>query len=180
MFNDPEFLEPQEGVGVLFRFDPDGSIHRMCDGLSIPNGLHWNKGDDTFFMTDGPTKHIWQWDFNAATGAISNKRAFFARKEGPGDMDGSAVDVEGCIWQAVFGGSRVLRISPEGKLVGEILLPTKNITCPTFAGTELIITSAADDSGDDELSTKYGGSVFRIDVGIEGRPKNKYRDLNLR
>ena len=95
-------------------------------------------------------------------------------------MDGSAVDVEGNIWQAVFGGSRVLRISPEGKLIGEILLPTKNITCPTFAGTELIITSAADDSGDDEVSTKYGGSVFRTDVGIEGRPKNKYKDLNLR
>ena len=25
--------------GVLFRYDPDGSVHRMIEGLMIPNGI---------------------------------------------------------------------------------------------------------------------------------------------
>ena len=25
-------------VGVLYRYDPDGSVHRMIEGVIIPNG----------------------------------------------------------------------------------------------------------------------------------------------
>ncbi|KKY23591.1 putative calcium homeostasis protein [Phaeomoniella chlamydospora] len=177
-FNDPKYIEPQEGAAVMFRFDPDGSIHRMWDNLSIPNGFQWSADDKTMYMTDGPAKCIWQWDFEIETGKISNQRPFFKREEGPGDMDGSAMDEEGCIWNAVFGGGRVLRIAKDGsKVIGEVKLPTKNITCPFFAGTELIITSAVDDSKDDPISDRYGGSVFRIDVGVKGRPRNTYKDM---
>lgn len=61
----------------------------------------------------------------------------------------------------------MLRISPEGQVVGEIKYPTKAITCPLFIGTELWVTSASEE--DDE----YRGGIFKVDVGISGlRPFN--------
>lgn len=77
------------------------------------------------------------------------------------------MDVEGYIWQAVYGEARVVRISPDGEVVGEIKYPTKAITCPLFIGTELWVTSG------DEGGEMYRGGVFKVDVGITGlRPFN--------
>jgi sugar lactone lactonase YvrE len=83
-------------------------------------------------------------------------------------------DVEGHIWHACFSGSKVIRISPEGKVVGEVLLPTRCITCVAFVGTEIYITSAEEpDPEKFPDSAKFGGNVFRVDVGVEGLPKHK-------
>ena len=83
-------------------------------------------------------------------------------------------DVEGHIWHACFSGSKVIRISPEGKVVGEVLLPTRCITSVAFVGTEIYITSAEEPEPEKyPHSAKFGGNVFRIDVGVEGLPKHK-------
>lgn len=52
--------------------------------------------------------------------------------------------------------------------MGEIKYPTKAITCPLFIGTELWATSA--DGGE-----KYGGGVFKVDVGIGGLKPFNFR-----
>lgn len=33
-------------LGVLYRYDSDGSVHRMIDGLMIPNGMALSKPTD--------------------------------------------------------------------------------------------------------------------------------------
>jgi len=59
-------------------------------------------------------------------------------------------------------------------VVGEISLPTRNITCPAFAGTELFITSAAESEPEKYPdSAKFAGNLFRVDVGVRGMPKHK-------
>jgi sugar lactone lactonase YvrE len=62
----------------------------------------------------------------------------------------------------------VLKISPEGKVVGKVEVATKNVTCCEFVGTELFITTASDDEGEGE-SKRYGGGLFRVDVGAKGQ-----------
>jgi sugar lactone lactonase YvrE len=79
------------------------------------------------------------------------------------------MDTDGHIWQAIYGEGRVLRISPKGKVVGEIKYPTNAITCPLFIGTELWVTSG---SGGGE---KYRGGVFKVDVGIGGLKPFNFR-----
>ncbi|PYH93518.1 calcium homeostasis protein Regucalcin [Aspergillus ellipticus CBS 707.79] len=173
--NDPKVQTPVN-EGVLFRLDPDLSLHRMVEQLTIPNGIGWNSADDTMYLTDSPTGKIYAFDFDAETGNISNRRVHFDLGE-PKEPDGFAIDEEGCIWSAIYGGGRVIRISPEGKVIGEISLPTRNITCPAFVGTELFITTAKDDVNDDQLpeSVRYGGRLYRVDVGIRGAPKHQFR-----
>lgn len=77
------------------------------------------------------------------------------------------------MWSAVYGEGRVIKIDGRGRLVGEVRLPTRNITCVEFASTELLITSAADEAADeaadaDGRSRALGGAVFRVDVGTRG------------
>lgn len=176
--NDPKVQEPLD-EGVLFRLDPDMKLHRVLEPLMIPNGIGWNDNDDTMYLTNSPTGRIFAFDFDAKTGKISNQRVFF-ELEGPAVPDGFAIDVEGCIWSALYGGGKVIRISPEGKVIGEILLPTRNITCAAFVGTELYITTAKDTSDDDKLpnSVQYGGHLYKIDVGVKGQPKHQFRFQN--
>lgn len=70
---------------------------------------------------------------------------------------------------------QILRISKEGKIVGEIKYPAKCITCPVFVGTELWVTSADDgDEGVADESKKFGGGVFRVDVGVRGKEPFKF------
>ena len=112
-------------------------------------------------------------DYDEASGAVGDKRLLYEHL-GSGEPDGCRVDINGNLWHAVYGDACVLKINPEGKVIGQINLPTRNITCVQFAGTELIITSASDDDGPAK-SKRFGGAVFRVDVGIQGLPPFKYQ-----
>ncbi|KAL1957296.1 hypothetical protein VTO42DRAFT_6202 [Malbranchea cinnamomea] len=159
--------------GVLFRLDPDLSLHRMIEGMGISNGIGWSLDDRTMYITDTPTRNIFAYDFDAETGQISNRRVFFTP---PGDTampDGFAMDEEGHLWVALWDGSRVLRVSPQGQIVGEISLPARCVTCATFVGTDLYITTA-NEKGSGE-SDRYGGKLYRVNVGVRGKPKDAFR-----
>lgn len=174
-FVDPEISELTE-EGVLFRLDHDGTLHTMHGKMTIPNGITWNSTDDTMFLTDSPMQNVYAFDYDVKTGAISNKRLFFHLDEEGIHPDGHAMDVEGNIWHACYGGSKVIRISPDGVITGIIHLPTRNITCPTFAGTELFITSAKESEPQKyPESDKFAGNLFRVDVGIKGMRKYRAR-----
>ena len=170
-FEDPKLKDPTQ-VGNLYRFS-EGQLDEMETGMTIPNGISWTAKDDTMYLTDSPAKNVYAYDFDSVSGNISNKRIFFHLDE---DCfpDGHAMDLEGNIWHACYSGSKVIRISPQGKLTGVIKLPTRNITCPVFAGTTLFITSAKESEPDKYPdSAKYAGCLFKVDVGIAGMPKHK-------
>ena len=79
---------------------------------------------------------------------------------------GEVPDAEGGLWIAHWGGSRVSRFDPDGKVEREIRLPASQITSMTFAGESferMFITSAAD--GIDE---PHAGCLFEADPGVRG------------
>lgn len=134
--------------------------------LIIPNSIGWSPDNKTMYFTHSTPKHVLAYDYDLSSGDISNERVFY-QHDGSGSPDGFRVDTEGNLWHAVYGEARVLKISPEGKLVGEVKLPTKNVTCTEFVGSELFITTANDDEGEAE-SKKVGGGLYRVDVGAKG------------
>lgn len=140
----------------------------MRENLTIPNGIGWSSDQKTQYFTHSTEKRIIAFDYAPQTGAITNERVFW-QHDGSGDPDGFKMDQDGYIWQAIYGESRVLRISPAGEVVGEVRYPAKNITCPVFVGTELWVTTA------DDGETKFGGGVFRVDVGIGGLKEFKFK-----
>lgn len=178
---DPLVVSEMNSEGAVFRLDPDGSLHRVLDGITIPNGTTWSLDDRTMYFADSPHKTIYQFDFDAETGAVANRRPFYVMPEDnrygeDAVPDGHCIDEEGFMWTALHGGARVLRISPEGKVVAEIKVPTQQPTCPCFVGEELVITSAGGTSGEDGKGVdEFAGSVFKIHVGVRGLKRFEWK-----
>lgn len=139
----------------------------------IPNSISWSPDNKTLYYTHSTGRTIYAYDYSATDGSVSNHRVFY-KHEGPGEPDGHRVDKDGNMWHTVYGESRVLKISPEGKLIGQINMPTKNITCCEFVRTELYITTANDDEGEGR-SKDLGGALFKIDVGTTGLKAFKFK-----
>lgn len=175
-----ELFIAYNSIGAVFRLDPDLTLHRPLSNITIPNGTTWNKLDNRMFFADSPSGSISQFDYEPSTGSITNRRAFFTI---PKDLygenavpDGHCLDEEGYMWTAVHGGGVVLRVSPDGELVGEIKVPTQNPTCPAFCGEDLVITSAGGTSGPDGKGIdEFAGSVFKINVGVRGLKRFRFK-----
>lgn len=151
--------------GSLFRLHVDGQAHSALHReLAIPNGIAWNIADDTMYITESESKDIYAFDFEPDTAQISNRRVFFHNK-GEGLPDGLAIDVEDCLWSALFFGGKVIRISPVGHVVGVVNLPCPLATSITFIGTDLIITTARHA---EKVPSQVGGAVFRVGVAVRG------------
>lgn len=153
----------------------------MKGPVSIPNSVSWSGDAKTMYFTHSSarTVHAFDYDASAATGdgaaVISNERVFYAH-DGPGEPDGHRVDVEGNVWHAVYGESVVLKISPAGELLGRVRLPTRNITCVEFVGTELFITTAGMEEGQGTPEeVDFSGGLFRVDVGVTGLGPNLFK-----
>lgn len=161
-----ELINTPPGSLFVFASNPQ-SATLIKPGLTIPNSIGFSPDRKTLYFTHTTTGQVLAWDYDLSSGKVSGERVFY-QHEGPGSPDGFRVDTEGNVWHAIYGGACVLKISPEGKVVGKVEVATKNVTCCEFVGTELFITTASDDEGEGE-SKRYGGGLFRVDVGARGQ-----------
>ena len=133
-------------TGTLYRLDPDLSVHVMATDVHLSNGLDWSPDDRVMYYTDSLRHVIWVYDFDLETGEIGTRRVFAEVPAGAGVPDGLCVDAEGFVWSAHWGGWRVTRYGPDGRIDRVIELPASQITCPTFGGPDLdvlYVSSAA-------------------------------------
>jgi sugar lactone lactonase YvrE len=162
------------GAGVLYRLDPDGSVHVTLRDVTISNGLQWNRAGDTVFYADTPTGRVDSFDFDPASAAFSNRRTF-TEISGGGLPDGMAIDQEDAIWVALWGGSAVHRYHSTGRLDLVVALPVSNVTACAFGGPELrtlFITTSR--QGLDEGDQPEAGAVFCYDAGVRGAPQHAF------
>lgn len=146
--------------GRLYCLRTDGTLRRLLDGVGVSNGLGFTPDRRGLYYTDSRRREIYLFDYDADDGTIADRRVF-ARLDDDGVPDGLTVDEEGCVWSAVFGGSRVIRFAPDGTVERSVPVPTRRVTCPTFGGDgrdELFVTTARDE-GD-------GGAVYRFRPGV--------------
>lgn len=164
--------DPNDPQGSLYRFDPDGSVHVMETNLTISNGLGWSPDNKLFYLTDSPKHVIYVYDYDEATGALANRRVFVQTPEDEGVPDGLAIDSEGCIWSARWGGWKISRFTPDGKLEREIKMPVENPSSCAFGGPdmdELFITSAWSGMNSEQRANQpQAGDVFRLKAGVRG------------
>jgi sugar lactone lactonase YvrE len=168
-------------AGSLYCLRPDHSVERVLEGVGISNGLDWSPDDRTMYFADTLRYSVDAFDFDAESGAISNRRVFVdladpgPRFSGP---DGLTVDAEGYVWVAVFGKGRVDRYAPDGTLDAVVRLPAANVTSCAFGGPRLdtlFITTASGSLTEEEKRAQPGaGGLFRCNPGAVGRPVRAY------
>ncbi|MFU1783470.1 SMP-30/gluconolactonase/LRE family protein [Haloarcula japonica] len=161
-------------LGDLYRLDTDGSVSLVIENVDIPNGMGFSSGLETFYFTESEANRIFAFDYDRATGTISNKRTFIDRSADEGIPDGMTVDANDYVWSARWNGGKVVRYAPSGEVVTEFDLPARKVSSVTFGGpeyTDLYLTTALTD-GDRATEGDGAGALFRIpDVGVSGIPE---------
>ncbi len=167
--------QAREGAGTLYRIDPDFSIRPMLDNLTIPNGICWSADAGRMFFIDSATRAIAAFDFDNATGAVSNRSIAAKVPDGWGYPDGMTIDAEGKLWVAHWDGGCVGRYDPEsGQAMQRINLPAPKVTSCWFGGEDLatlFVTTAlgSQDGGwADTEQFPLSGAVFAGNVGVNG------------
>ena len=89
---------------------------------------------------------------------------------------GGALDVDGCLWNAEWGGGRLVRYTPNGRVDRVLSIPTTQTTSCAFAGDDLdvlVITTATRLLNETELQAQAGlaGNIYAINVGTSGFPE---------
>jgi D-xylonolactonase len=161
--------------GGLYRVDLDGSVTKLWDGTGCANGMGFTPDLRGFYWTDTSAKTIFLFDYNRASGELSNRREFLKVTDPEwGVTDGMTVDSDGNVWSAFWGGSAIRQFSPQGELLQEIKFPVANITSCIFGGEkldELYVTTAG---GKDDSDTA-DGTLYRVRVDATGRPEFRSR-----
>jgi sugar lactone lactonase YvrE len=163
-------------VGRLFCVRADGSSTVEKTGIGIANTLAWSPDNTHFFCADTLANTVFVWDYDLRTGRIANERPFFADFE-RGRPDGSAVDREGYLWNARYGGGCVVRVAPDGELDAVINVPVPAVTTCTFGGPQLktlFITTAGGGKGAVN-GERLAGGLFALAVDVPGLPENRFR-----
>jgi sugar lactone lactonase YvrE len=164
-------------MGSLYCMDSDCNITKKIDKVMISNGIGYSPDNLTMYYIDSPTREVAAFDFNENSGEICNKRCVVKVAEGVGMPDGMAVDADGMLWVAMWGGGSVVKYDPKsGQMLEKIEIPAKSVTAMTFGGKnmdEMFVTTAKLDT---DLN-KYpdAGGVFRIKMDVKGQLTYKFK-----
>jgi sugar lactone lactonase YvrE len=174
----------RDGIASLERLSADGSRSVVETGLTISNGLDWSPDGRWFYLTDSAPRRIWRYRYDSATGTVSDRSLFADGSEAPGVPDGLAVDAEGCLWSARWGGSQLVRLSPQGEVLTRVAFPVSLVSSCTLGGPEmktLFVTTAKEDLNPAQRRTEVAaGSVFALDVDVPGLPTRRFSNLGIK
>ena len=169
-----------KGIGKLYRLDAGRSLRVMLEGIGCSNGIVWSADARTMFYIDTPTRQVWAFEYDNATGDIANKRIAIEVAPEHGHPDGMTIDSEGTLWIAMWGGSRICRFDPRtGRLMQVIPVPGASLTTScAFGGEdldELYITSASTGLSEQQRAEQpEAGSLFRVKVDVRGVEAAEY------
>ncbi len=168
----------EAAAGALYRLD-GARLEVLKQDISIPNSIAFSPDRARAYFSDSPSRNILVCDLNPETGDILRQRVFASLEDEDVIPDGSVVDSEGYLWNAEFGGSRIVRYAPDGSVERTIEVPVTQPTCPAFGGPDLktlYITSARENLNEEALEAQpHAGALLAIDVDVPGQAEHRLR-----
>lgn len=158
-------------IGNLYRIGADRKPVRVAEKICCSNGIGWSPDNKTMYFCESFAHVIHAYDFDAATGDITNRRPFTTVNT-ESFPDGLTVDAEGFVWSAqpVFG--RIVRYDPVGKMERIIELPVSRGTSVMFGGANLdtlYVTTMRTTLEDAQLAEEpLAGCLLAIKPGVRG------------
>ena len=165
-------------LASLWQFTKKMKRRQLVTGLRVSNALCFSPDGTVMYFADSMEACIWAFDYDEDSGNASRRREFCSLKDQPGIPDGATVDEEGFLWNAQWGGGRIIRYTPDGSIDRVLELPTSQPTCVAFGGPDLatlFVTTARLGMSEDQLGREpLAGSLFAVETGIRGLPENPY------
>ena len=165
-------------ISSLCRVDFDLSVHTVLTGICCSNSLCFSPDGRIMYFADMPKAVIWRFDYDIESGVPFNRQVFVTFDDQPGVPAGSCVDADGCLWNAQWNGSRVVRFTPSGRIDRVLEMPVRKPTCLAFGGARLdtlYITSARFLAEPHELEAEpLAGALFALSPGVSGLANEKF------
>ena len=164
-----EGLPIDRSSGTLSVVNADGTSKQMVTGVGISNTLCFSPDKRFLYFADTRLGVIFRYRYEGDGPVLSEKQVFSDFKE-RGSPDGSAIDEDGFLWNARWGGSAIIRFAPDGSVDRIIEVPVKQPTSCVFGGPDrktLFVTSAAEglkDRGPNSLD----GATLRAETDFVG------------
>ena len=161
----------------LFRLNRDLSVEVLESGIICSNGPCWSPDGGTFYFADTPTRLISAYDYDAATGALANKRPFADTDTFDTAPDGATVDAEGHLWCAFVLSGAIGRFAPDGTLERTIIVPVDHPTSVAFGGADLdvlYVTSLTAPLRGGDAARRPGGLHAIHGLGVQGIPEPRF------
>jgi sugar lactone lactonase YvrE len=163
--------------GRLYRL-ARGRLDAVDDGIWVSNGVCFSPDDSKMYFADSHVKTIFVYDFDLDAGTLGERRVFAAAGDRPGVPDGSSVDADGFVWNAVFDAGCLVRYAPDGRVDRTVALPVSRPTACAFGGPDLAtlyVTTARFRLGPEKLAAEaYAGGLLALDVAARGLPEPMY------
>jgi sugar lactone lactonase YvrE len=166
----------ERASGRLYRLDR-GRLDAVDANIWVSNGVCFSPDDTKMYFADSHVKTIFVYDFDLAAGTLGARRVF-ATTDGPGVPDGSSVDADGFVWNAVFDAGCLIRYAPDGRVDRIVALPVSRPTACAFGGPDLAtlyVTTARFRLAPENLAREpHAGGLLALDVGARGLPEPMY------
>ena len=171
--------EAEKHAGAIYWYRA-GETRLLYPDVTIPNSICFSPAGDIAYWADSGRNILFRVDCDPETGLPTSEPAAFVDERGqPGGIDGSVCDLDGNIWNARWGCSRLDVYDPSGKRTRSIGMPAKQVSCPAFIGPDLgrlAVTSARQGmSADERAADPQGGKTFVVDLAVRGRAEPRVR-----
>ena len=150
--------EPRDsemGGCFVFRYDPvTDELEIVVDSLDRPNGLAFAPEEDLLYVSDtSAMRKIMTFEVGSDRVTLGEEREFAVVR--PGVADGFRCDVAGNIWTSA--GDGIQCYTPQGELIGKILIPEQRVANCCFGGKEFTTLYIAADT-----------SLYSVQLAISG------------
>ena len=159
--------------GAFYAYDAAGRCARHELAFAVTNGPAWSLDGRTMFINDTAGGNVFAWDFDAASGALSNRRLWLRFAPDDGLPDGMTLDAQGHLWIAHWGGRCVTGHEvASARELQRIELPVSQVTNVAFGGPDLrmlFISSARVGLSPQQLRIEpLAGGLFALPMDAPG------------
>lgn len=167
---------PKHPVAPFYRLNADLALERLpLPTVAIANSVAFSPDGTTMYFCDSLQKQILFCDYGDHPGPV-NVLADLRGEDG--EPDGSAIDAEGGLWNARWGGGRIVRYRPDGRPDRSIAVPVTQPTKPAFGGRNLrsLFVTSAHDGMDAAARARdpLAGHLFTLDAGVAGLAEPRF------
>lgn len=150
-------------LGRVFRFDAGLKATAHAIDARLGNGLCFSPAGERLYVSRTVERDLLVFDVDAQSGALSHRRTLLALDDAPGRPDGCTVAADGTLWSARVGGGCIDHYAADGRVLGQLALPTSHPTHCVFGGEDLRTLFV--------VTSRFGPefAAGHVDDGVAGR-----------
>jgi Entner-Doudoroff aldolase len=152
------------GRGTLwFATDALSPPRCVAEGLGVPNGMGFNADGSRLYVIDTLARTLLAYPIHGP-GQLGEPQVLSDFLAQPGKPDGMCVAPDGTLWVAMWGGSCLLQLAPDGAPLRRLSLPTAHISscCPLPDGRLAVSTSTMRLSPAQRAAQPLAGALFAL------------------